>query len=426
MDDLSQLSVVITLLIEVCCLTYFEYKAWQTIYTPLCALMLPYVAVLLITIAIAGDYGFVSFYYDSIYVWIYGLPLFALPSYACAAIMQYCGHPVITPIKEEEHSLSPVLIIVAVLLVVLLFYKLEQTIAHGFFLLGTDDFAEEFSGHGIWAHLREMLMPLIILALFYVRKRQYWLWLLIALMLIIQLTYMVKGAIIIALASALFMKLYTGKMRMNIMLILSIIGAAILVFIIIYMVLPLMGKESGEVNMELIEFIGRHFVHYFTSGTLGWSYDLSVDIPDRNDFSYALTPFVNITNALSGEELLSPVNKFYWSTGTTAALTNVRTFFGTLAVYSNSLEFVTYTIMASIVIYTLRIIAVVTRSIYINTIHFYFCGLMAMGWFEFYLFHLSVIEVPLIILLYAEMSRWKLFSSKGILTVKKKKEVGLG
>ena len=39
-----------------------------------CFLMLPYVAVLLITILISGNMGFVAFNYDSIYVWILGLP----------------------------------------------------------------------------------------------------------------------------------------------------------------------------------------------------------------------------------------------------------------------------------------------------------------------------------------------------------------
>lgn len=383
---------------EVSCLTYLEYRAWRTIYTPLIALMLPYVAVLLITIAIAGNFGFVRFNYESIYVWILGLPLFAIPSFGFATLMRHYGQPVIAPVQDEDERLPKVLIAVAFLLVVVLLFKLYTTLSHGFYLFGTEDFAEEFSGHGIWAHLRGMLIPILILALYYVRKKDYLLWMLIGLMLAIQFSYMVKGAIIITVVSALMMKLYAGKMHLNLTLILGVILGAVIVFYLIYMVIPLLGN-NGEADLDLVEFIARHFVHYFTSGTLGWSYDLDQGIPDRNDFSYVIAPLVNIWNAINGYEMISPVNPIYWNTG--SSFTNVRTFFGTLSIYTNPLSFATYTLVASTFIYFWKMLAVMTRNVYIHAILFYYCGLMAMGWFEFYMFHLSAIEVPLIALLYA-------------------------
>ena len=102
MDALTQISIVLILIMEVSCLTYLEYRAWRTIYTPLCALMLPYVGVLLITIAIAGDFGFVRFNYESIYVWILGLPLFALPSFGFATLMRHYDLPVISTIDDDD------------------------------------------------------------------------------------------------------------------------------------------------------------------------------------------------------------------------------------------------------------------------------------------------------------------------------------
>jgi hypothetical protein len=187
-------------------------------------------------------------------------------------------------------------------------------------------------------------------------------------------------------------------MHLNLTLVLGVIVGAVLVFYLIYMVIPLLGND-GEANMNLVEFIARHFVHYFTSGTLGWSYDIDQGIPDRNGFSYIVAPFVNIWNAINGYEMISPVNPFYWNTG--SSFTNVRTFFGTLSIYTNPLSFTTYTLVASSFIYFWKMLAAMTRNIYIHTILFYYCGLMAMGWFEFYLFHLSAIEVPIVALLYA-------------------------
>ena len=383
---------------EVSCLTYLEYRAWRTIYTPLIALMLPYVAVLLITIAIAGNFGFVRFNYESIYVWIFGLPLFAIPSFGFATLMRHYELPVVTTVKDDDKGIPKVLVAIAFLVAAVLLLKLYTTLSRGFYLFGTEDFAEEFSGHGVWAHLRGMIIPILILALYYVKKKDYLLWTLIALLLIIQFSYMVKGAIIIAVVSALMMKLYMGKLHLNLTLILSVIVGAVAVFYLIYMVIPLLGND-GEANMNLVEFIARHFVHYFTSGTLGWSYDLDQGIPDRNDISYIVAPFVNIWNAINGYEMISPVNPFYWNTG--SSFTNVRTFFGTLSIYTNPLSFATYTLVASTFIYFWKMLAATTRNVYIHAILFYYCGLMAMGWFEFYMFHLSAIEVPLVALFYA-------------------------
>lgn len=402
MDALTQISIVLILLMEVSCLTYLEYRAWRTIYTPLCALMLPYVGVLLITIAIAGDFGFVRFNYESIYVWILGLPLFALPSFGFATLMRHYDLPVISTIDDDDKGLPRILIVIAILVTLALLVKLYQTLSHGFYLFGTEDFAEEFSGHGVWAHLRGMIIPILILALYYVRKKDFLLWALIALMFAIQFSYMVKGAIIITVVSAIAMKLYAGKIHFNLTLVLSVILGAVFVFYMIYMVIPLLGNE-GEANMNLVEFIARHILHYFTSGTLGWSYDLDQHIPDRNDFSYLVAPFVNIWNAIHGYETISPVNPIYWNTGIT--YTNVRTFFGTLSIYTNPLLFATYTLVASTFIYFWKMLSVMTRNIYIHSILFYYIGLMAMGWFEFYLFHLSAIEVPLIALFYAWLAR---------------------
>lgn len=398
MDFVTQLSIVLILLMEVSCLTYLEYRAWRTIYTPLCALMLPYVGVLLITIAIPADFGFVRFNYESIYVWILGLPLFALPSYGFATLMRHYDLPVYSTIEDEEGGFSKALLVLGALLAGVLLLKLYQTFSHGFYLFGTEDFAEEFSGHGVWAHLRGMIIPILILALYYVKRSDFLLWGLIILMLVIQFSYMVKGAIIITVVSALMMKLYTGKIHLSLTLALSVVAGAVLVFYLIYMVIPLLGND-GEANMSLVEFIARHFVHYFTSGTLGWSYDLDQGIPDRNDFSYVVAPFVNIWNAIHGYETISPVNPIYWNTGIT--YTNVRTFFGTLYIYTTPLSFATYTLVVSSFIYFWKMLATMTRNIYIYTILFYYTGLMAMGWFEFYMFHLSAIEVPLIALFYA-------------------------
>ena len=66
MGDFQDILILISFLLEVAVLFYLEMKAWKTLYTPLVFLMVPYVIVLLISIAISGNFGFVEFYYPSI------------------------------------------------------------------------------------------------------------------------------------------------------------------------------------------------------------------------------------------------------------------------------------------------------------------------------------------------------------------------
>lgn len=383
----------ITLLVEVFVLAYVERAAWETLYTPLCCLMMPYLLVLLITITIAGTGHFVEFDYESIFVWNVGLLLFALPSLALSQFVLKYPDSFHASIEESKYPTS--LGILSILLALAFFVRFMQVLGSSTAMFGTDDFAEDFSGHGIWAHLREVIMPLLIIAIYYVKRRTWMIWLIMILLLTVQFLYMVKGAVIISVVSGMCMRLYAGKTHLT----LSIMAKALIggfgVFILTYMVIPLIGNESGEANMELFEFVGEHFLHYFTSGTLGYSFDYELGCPDQDSFGILVSPFVNIYKTIVGDkELLSPVNPLYLNTGIN--ITNVRTFFGTMHIYCNVWQFVGYTLTASSILYSIRLWATHTGNLFVFVILSYFCGLMAMGWFEFYLFHLSIIEIPII------------------------------
>lgn len=388
---------LILLLLEVFVLTYLEYISWKTIYTPLTCLMLPYLLVLLISIAVAGHFSFVDFYYPSIGIWTVGLPLFAIPSYILSLATIKYPQSFNKPITEEKYP--KILGIISVILSVAFILHFIRVIHSSIYLFGTDDFADDFAGHGLWAHLREMVLPLLIIAIYFVKKRSWALWCIITLLLTIQMLYLVKGAVIIAAVSGMCIRLYAGKMHLSTSLLLKVFLGSFAVFILAYMVIPLMGNENGEANMELFEFVIGHFFHYFTSGTLGFSYDMELHCGDMGDFEILVAPFVNIYKTIVGDpNLISPVNPLYLHTGIN--MTNVRTFFGTMYIYCNSFQFIAYTLIVSTYFYSIKLLALHSGNVFIYTILCYYCGLLAMGWFEFYLFHLSILEVPIMILIF--------------------------
>lgn len=384
------LLILLSLLIEVGVLLYLEIKAWNTLYTPLNFLMLPYVVVLLLTVAVSGNFGFVEFHYPSILYWSAGLLLFAIPSYVLGFRMQKKGVPQSSTISTME--MPRILIWLTVLMCLAFMYRLKQTLDTSSAMLGTDDFGMDFDGHGLWAHLSKLNMPLLIMCIYFVDRKHRYLWILILMLLFITFIHQVKGWIIIPCVAGLSLRLYSGKTRLSWRFLLFIVLGAVLVFLVSY-ILSLVVGGNATLGGSIIGFILRHFMHYVTSGTLGFSMDVALDLPDKGQFQVLFAQLVNIINLCSGNsEIVSPVNDLFLFSGING--TNVRTMFGTMAIYTNPLEFALTTLFFSILTYLLKIMTIRHDSLYAYIVYFYQCALLAMGWFEYYFFHLDAIEVP--------------------------------
>lgn len=386
---------LVGILLEVAVLFYLERKAWGTILTPLNILMLPYVAVLLISVGMAGHDGFVEFYYPSILLWNVGLLLFALPSFLLAG---YAGkhHYDIRTTAITDDAIPRVFVAIGIVLVLMMSYRLLGTIRSSKFLIGSDEFAEEFVGFGFWGHLKHFCSVMLMLFIYYLDRRRRWLWLFIIPLMLVSFINMVKGAIIIPPVVGVMLRIASGKTKVTPRLMLWVALSAVAVFFITFGAAVVIVNDIA-MNGGVAEWIMQRFVHYFSSGTLGLSMDMQLGVPDRGPFTVIWTPFINILNQLTGDgEVLSPVNPTFHFTG--ISLTNVRTFFGTLFIYTNPVQFALYTVGLSAVCYTLKMLSVRSRNLFVNTFYYYYCALLAMGWFEFYFFHLDVIETPVMIM----------------------------
>lgn len=395
MDSFSDFLILISFFLEVAVLFYLELKAWGTLYTPLNFLMLPFAFNLLVTLFAVSTYDFVSIYYPSILIWNVGLLFFSIPSIALGYVMRRYHMTGNVTIREEHFP--KVMLYLGYFIVFLLIYRLYSVIKSSVEPLGSEDFGVVYCGTGLWGHLRLSTLPILIMAIYYVDKRNRILWPLILLILFINFMYQVKGWVIIPSIAGLAMRLYSGKLKLNMRFFLYVIGGALLVFLITYVIIPILGND-GMVTLELLEFVLGHFFHYLTSGILGLSIDAVRGFPDSGSFEMVLAPFINIGNQLIGsDELLSPVNPYYYNSGIT--LTNVRTLFGTLYIYSNFIQFAAYTLVLSSIMYGLRLVSLKCNSVYLYVVYFFECSLLFMGWFEFYFFHLAAIEIPIVTLL---------------------------
>ena len=387
---------LLAILVEAAVLFMFEHKAWGTLLTPLNVLMLPYIAVLLVSILMSGRSGFVEFYYPSIALWNVGLLLFALPSFLMAGYAHHNGFAVRTTAITND-PMPAIFTVIGILLTLMFAYRLMGTISSSKFIIGSDEFAEEFAGFGFWGHLKRFSNVMLMLYIYYLDRQHRWLWVFIIVLMVVSVINMVKGTIIIPCVVGVMLRIASGKMRITPRLLVMVVISAVAVFFVTFLLAIVVVNEM-EVNEGVLEWIFQRFVHYFSSGTLGLSVDMEQGFPDRGPFTVIWTPFINILNQLTGDgEVLSPVNPTFHFTG--ISLTNVRTFFGTLFIYTNYLQYALYTVGLSAFCYTLKLLSVRFPNLFTNTVYYYYCALLAMGWFEFYFFHLDVIEIPVMLIL---------------------------
>lgn len=391
MDGIQERLILLSFLLEVVVLFYIEVKAWKSIYTPLVFLMLPYTIVLLISIAISGNWGFVEFYYPSILLWSVGLFVFAIPSFYFAFLLRKNNIPLNTSIKETS---MPLLVSVVALFIILLFLYRFKSMAGGLSAIGTHDFGNDFSGRGFWGHLRQLSLPILIMAIYFVDKKNKWLWLIVIPLILVALLYQVLGWVIIPILVGISMRLYSGKTKLKASLLLYIVLFAAVVFFASYIMSLVVAEEDGELNEEVLAFICRNFIHYLTSGTLGLSVDMERGFPDAGPFELLIAQFINIGKMFIGDdEMVSVINPLFFNTGFN--MTNVRTIFGTIYLNSNSFIFVIFTFLLSCSIYMLKLAAIRFKNVFIYTAYFFECGLLFMGWFDTYFSSLSSLEVPL-------------------------------
>lgn len=400
MGGFHEILILLSFFLEVFVLSYLELKAWKTLYTPLIFLMWPYVIILILSIAISGNHGFVVFYYPSILIWSVGLAIFAIPSYALAYIAQKHNIPISSHVKEEQ---MPKILVLFAIVIIALFALRFKSISGGISMIGSDEFGEQFCGRGFWGHLRQLSLPILMMAIYFVDKKNKWLWLIIIPILAVTILYQVKGWVIIPCLTGLVLRLYAGKTKLRLSLLIYVVLGAMMVFLASY-ILGLVVADGNELGSEVLSFIFRNFVHYLTSGTLGLSVDMQMGFPDKGDFEMVIAQVVNLGNVLVGnDELIIPLNQLYYNTGVN--YTNVRTLFGTIFINSGYVTFGVFVLFLSSMMYLMKLATIRFNSIYMYVAYFFECGLLFMGWFDSYFANLSALEIPVLALLLLVIDR---------------------
>ena len=349
--------------LEIAVLGYFEYKLWNTIYTPLNFLMLPYAIVLLFCVLICGNFGVAEFYYPSLVLWMGGLLLFAVPSYFFALSYQ-------KDIKQpdakiiDDHMPMKWLNIFTLLLICLFFLRLFRMMRTSQYLPGSEDFGMEFCGGGVWGHLHRLIHALVIIYIYKYDNKHWYYALMVIAMFFVTFMYGVNSWVLIPAMAGLSMRLFTGKMHLRISLFLKIFVFAFAVFIISYTFALFLGRGDEAASYDVVfDFICKIFIHYFISGIVGWSQDFQMGILERPESFLVIACVINLLKAFTGGgDFVEIINPHFIHNGINGS--NVRSFFGTLYVNTSIYEFILLVLFFSALMYVLKLWLMRSKSIY--------------------------------------------------------------
>lgn len=412
MDTLINIAIVVLLVVEIGVFCFFEHKLWKTFYTPLNFLMLPFIIIFILTIPISKNFGFVDIYYPSLLLWIIGLPFFFIPSFVLGTLSQKIQFQ--RSIKIEKPINLTLFFWISVFFLALFFFRLLFMGTTDGSRAGSDEYASQFSSFGLFGHILVMLITLQIFFIIFISKKRWFDVFIIFGVIFLTVINQVKSWVLIPFIAGLIGRLISGRMHFRIRKVLLFAVSGFVIFFLSYYLMMMVANEIEYFNdiYDFYDFVIVHFFHYLSSGVLGLSMDAEMGFVEHHDWSVIFAPFYNMYNLLTNNPPVSQVNEFYFDSG--HALTNIRTYFGTLYVYGGGVFMAVYSLILSTIAYTVRLFSMKQNSVFMFSLDGWICALLFMGWFEFYFHSLTTFEIPFWILLFFIINKLSLIKHKNV------------
>lgn len=400
---------VIILYLEVFFLAFAEKRLWKTWFTPINVLSVPYAIMLALCLGFSGKFGYVDFYFPSVWVWVIGLAVFFIPS---AILGKKYGKAPPVQEKRKNFSIHPktlrFLEYVTWGVFALFAFRFIYLACIKGLLPGGERFASDWAGHGFFGHLFTVLIGLNILWLFSADKNHKRYWLYVFGFFVVALFYLSKGWFLVPMAGGLLLRLLAGKTKFGIKVILISLFVGATFFFASYW-LPLYAavsekgtylenkkiKKPKEFQVEVASFIGKHAVTYATAGVFGLSEDLAQNIVEYQDATIIYAPFINVCKIFGDKNYVSNLNDQYIEITANDAGSNIRTFFGTFYVFLGPCHALFYVIVFSWLVYGLFLQVLKRRGLLESIVFGWILASLLMGWFDPYTSILTFYTVPL-------------------------------
>ncbi len=399
--------VLATLIIEVLVLSRLEKSVVITRITPFNVLAFPYAIVATFAFFLAPVFDFIPLSTGSLIVWMCGLFLVWMMGMLLgrgifgSAVMRRVSEGLKSRFCGEASSgkLADWLGIAAIPILV---YGLLRSVAAagGWPAISSSEFTAAYS-HGLPAHVIVLCAPLFVLLVGTANNKTRLRLAVAGILMTFFLLGQAKGAVLQPLVGGLFYRVMRGHSSISVKNIGVVVLCGMLAFGSVYL-LGMGAADPGVVfNPDTYLFLGRYFSFYLVSGTLAFGEAISTGTKDVGGSPHAIfAPFQNVYNVVLGSGSLV-INGSSKGKGVGIDLTenspdhssNVYTFFGTLYLYLGALGSIGYVTITALLSYLLLMVAAWTKNEWMLVLYCYLSAQLFFGFFEFYLWHLTIFEV---------------------------------
>jgi hypothetical protein len=406
--------ILLLLGLEVAVLSRLDRQLFGTWVTPFNVLAYPYAAVILLCYLFSPALDFVPLYVPSVLIWIAGLfILWAIGAFLGWCILDVRGEAPHDPAGADgrgDTSVGTARLAMRVgwaTIFIMLFglvYSARQ--AGGWSWIGSPEFKDAYS-RGLHGHAAVLasLVSVALIGLYRRGKRLEFLTILLLLS-FIGLSQ-VKGHILPVIFGGLLFRVIYGKMRLGLKQTAAALAATYVLFNLIYAVGTFIFFPDRASDSSTYSFFARHYCYYLFSGPLSLGESIRSGANDvGGNWSMIFAPFIDLYRVVFNAGAVLQIGSSH-AKGMVVDLLNkdtgdnVYTFFGTLYLYLGAAGAAAYVVGVGVITYSL--LACVTRrsETWLTSAYCYLLGNLAVGFFEFYFWHLDCYEVVAASLIFA-------------------------
>jgi len=391
--------ILIILASMVILLARVEKKFYGTWNTPFNILAIPYFIVVLLVFSFAKKLNFIPLYMESVIIWIFGLFFFWLGSLLTKIIT---GNKISVFLRRKRthkylnaEKIPLLLSWIAILIMghgLLDIYKRE-----GLLYLSSEDFQKDF-GLGWYGSARVISMFFLSYFVGIVDRNKLRVKITILAICLLLLVYQVKGILFLPIIAGLIFRSITGELNFKVPKLILLAFSSFLIFMTSYLIgyTGLENRSEVFVDLKIYAHLTRHFVAYLFSGilALGDAIESGLNIPDDMQI-IIISPIRNFVGRFLGWQRISNLTDFSSSVDLSRldVAPNVHTLFGTLYLFAGSYFAIAYTILMSLVIYSMFSLAAFFKNVWLIITYSFIVSALMLGWFEFYYWHAFFFEI---------------------------------
>jgi Family of unknown function (DUF6337) len=397
-------------------LSCLDWKRFGTWITPFSVLGLPYTCVVLLSYFLSEPLGFVPIFVPSVFIWIVGLFLvWASGAFVGWAIIDLrIGRPIAqdaSRLHDNESSATKIALNVA--FVAILIMVLGTVVAlhsvGGLVQVGTPDFKAAYS-HGLSGHavVWSSLLGILLIGTYHRGGR-------LQLAIIAAITFFVvlgqvKGSVLHVVIGGVLFRVMRGRLRLSLTKILAVLAGTCIIFGLGYIAAMLATDSGALLEANTYSFLSRHYLYYLFSGPLSFSEALRNGVADiGGDWHAIFAPFIDLYHVtLKAGELvvIGSLHEKGMVIDDSGVQDNVYTMFGTLYLYLGAGGAAIYAIVVGFLSYGVLIVTLLKQDAWLTALYCYIAANLAVGFFEFYFWHLDMYELSVLTGMFIYASRF--------------------